>query len=84
MEMVNNYILYWLFYYLYKLKEIKYTFCCHPFYLSEKSNAQSKFLKAFESFFKGEKGNFQKLKPVYIERCLVQLMKQKKSLSLYK
>ena len=68
--------MYWLFYYLYKLKEIKYTFFCHPFYLPEKSNAQYKFLKAYESFFKGEKEHFQKLKAVFIRRCLVQFMKE--------
>ena len=32
-----------------------YTFYCHPFYQPVKSNAWSKFLKAFVSFFKGEK-----------------------------
>ena len=40
------------------LKEINYTFYIHPFYLPMKSNAQSKFLKIFVSFFKGEKGEF--------------------------
>ena len=51
-------------------------FFCHPFYLPEKSDVQSKFLKDFASFFKGERGNFQKLKPMFIQRCLVQFMIQ--------
>ena len=79
----NNYKRYWLFCFSStKTQEIKFSFYCHPFYLQVKSNARSKFLKAFMSFFKGERGNFQKLKLVFIQRCLVQFMVQIVNLAL--
>ena len=62
--------------YIYKLQENDITFYCHPFNLPVKSNARSKFIKAFVSFFKEEIGNFLKLKLVFIQRCLVQFRVQ--------
>ena len=44
--------------YIYRLKEINYAFYCHPFHLQVESNALFKFLKAFVSFFQGEKNSF--------------------------
>ena len=29
----------YIYIYIHELEEIKYTFCCHPFYLPVKSNA---------------------------------------------